>query len=93
MFDEAALPLPGDHDDLLGGFEQDAMLDLLRTLEPLDPALLQHSTGNAAAQTSSREGSAEGQTFAHDQQQTDRKAQVKELNKRAQKRHREKQKV
>ena len=93
MFDEAALPFPDDNDDLLGGLEQDAMLDLLGTLEPLDPALLQHSTGNATAQTSSGEGSAEGQTFAHDQQQADRKAQVKELNKRAQKRHREKQKV
>ena len=95
IVDGSTWPLYDGSFDLLGDFDQAASLDLLGAglLEPLNPADLHDSVGNTAHQASSGEGSDEQQMYALAPQQTDRKAEVKELNRRAQKRHRDKQKA
>ena len=91
---QAAWQLQDGDFDFLGDFYQAASLDLFGThAQTNDAGYLHDNQSVVALHTSSGEGSVDHATVVPAPQRADRKATVKELNKRAQKRFRENQKA
>ena len=91
---QAAWPMPDDNFDFLGDFDEVAPLDLFGTIGPKDEAGSSGCNTAAAASQCSGDIDAPSQPVPTGLElRKDKLAAVKEINKRAQKRFRDKQKV